>query len=79
MREINFYKTESGKCPVEEFLDSLSSKQAQKVTWVLRLIAPKSDDFDYSDEKINLLDLFLVLWKYFSIKIINFTKKGVVQ
>jgi len=38
MREIIFYKTESGQCPVEEFLDSLSSKQAQKVTWVLRLI-----------------------------------------
>ena len=38
MRTINFYRTESGDCPVEEFLDSLSSKQAQKVLWVLRLI-----------------------------------------
>ena len=38
MREIFFYKTESGKCPVEDFLESLSSKQAQKVTWVLSLI-----------------------------------------
>ena len=38
MREIHFYRTESGICPVEEFLDSLSSKQAQKVTWVLQLI-----------------------------------------
>ena len=38
MREILFYKTESGKCPVEDFLGSLSSKQAQKVTWVLSLI-----------------------------------------
>jgi phage-related protein len=38
MREIIFYRTESGKCPVEEFLDSLHSKEAQKVTWVLRLI-----------------------------------------
>lgn len=38
MREILFYKTESGKCPVEDFLESLSSKQAQKVTWVLSLI-----------------------------------------
>ncbi len=28
----------SGKCPVEEFLDSLSPKEAQKVTWVLKLI-----------------------------------------
>lgn len=38
MREIHFYRTESGICPVEEFLDSLSSIQAQKVTWVLQLI-----------------------------------------
>lgn len=27
-----------GKCPVQEFLDSLSSKLAQKVAWVLRLV-----------------------------------------
>ena len=38
MRRIDFYRTESGHCPVEEFLDSLSGKQAQKVAWVLRLI-----------------------------------------
>jgi phage-related protein len=38
MREIKFYKTTSGKCPVEEFLETLSAKQAQKVTWVLRVI-----------------------------------------
>jgi phage-related protein len=38
MREIVFYRTRSGSCPVEEFLDSLSSKQAQKAAWVLQLI-----------------------------------------
>ena len=38
MREIHFYRTESGLCPVEEFLYSLSAKQAQKVAWVLQLI-----------------------------------------
>ena len=38
MREIRFYRTGSGHCPVEEFLDTLSAKQAQKVTWVLKLI-----------------------------------------
>ena len=38
MRTVNFYRTASGNCPVEEFLDSLSGKQAQKVIWVLRLI-----------------------------------------
>ena len=38
MRTVNFYRTSSGNCPVEDFLDSLSGKQAQKVVWVLRLI-----------------------------------------
>lgn len=38
MREIHFYKLPSGESPIEEFLDSLTSKQAQKVTWVMQLI-----------------------------------------
>ena len=38
MREIHFYRPESGACPIEEFLDSLSGKQSQKVAWVLQLI-----------------------------------------
>jgi len=36
--KVVFFRTVSGKCPVEDFLDSLSGKQAQKVTWVLRII-----------------------------------------
>ncbi len=38
MREVVFYRTESGDCPVEEFLDALTAKQAQKVAWVMELI-----------------------------------------
>jgi phage-related protein len=38
MRSIEFYRTENNRCPVEEFLDSLSVKHAQKVAWVLRLV-----------------------------------------
>lgn len=38
MRAINFYRTRFGRCPVEEFLDALTSKQAQKIAWVLQLI-----------------------------------------
>ncbi|MEQ8525727.1 type II toxin-antitoxin system RelE/ParE family toxin [Gracilimonas sp.] len=38
MKEIKFYKTQYGKVPVKEFLDSLPSKHAQKVTWVLELV-----------------------------------------
>ncbi len=43
MRQINFYRTQSGHCPVEDFLDSLTGKQAQKVAWVLQLI----EDLDH--------------------------------
>lgn len=38
MKEIKFYKTQSGNIPVKEFLDSLPSKYAQKVAWVLELV-----------------------------------------
>ncbi|MGL1930422.1 MAG: type II toxin-antitoxin system RelE/ParE family toxin [Desulfotalea sp.] len=38
MREIIFYESESGKSPVIEFIEELSSKDAQKTTWVLKLI-----------------------------------------
>ncbi len=38
MKEVVFYRTSSGRCPVVEFLDSLESKQARKVTWVLQLL-----------------------------------------
>ena len=38
MKTVNFYITEEGKTPVIDFLDSLSTKQAQKMTWVLQLI-----------------------------------------
>ena len=38
MRKINFYVNEQGIAPVEEFLDSLSSKQAQKIAWVMQLV-----------------------------------------
>lgn len=38
MKTIKFYKLPSGKSPVEDFLDSLSSKEAQKIVWVLQLI-----------------------------------------
>jgi phage-related protein len=38
MREIEFYRTRSGNCPVEDFLDSLTDKQVEKILWVLRII-----------------------------------------
>jgi phage-related protein len=38
VRTIEFYRTPSGTCPVEAFLDSLPDRDARKVTWVLRLV-----------------------------------------
>ena len=43
MKQISFYRTQSGRSPVEEFLDSLTGKQAKKVVWVLRII----EDLDH--------------------------------
>jgi phage-related protein len=37
-RAVIFYKTVDGKCPVQEFLDSLPGKVAQKIAWALRLL-----------------------------------------
>jgi len=37
-KTIIFHRTADGKCPVQEFLDSLPGKVAQKVTWVLSLV-----------------------------------------
>jgi hypothetical protein len=38
MKMISFYRTSSGRCPVEEHLDTLNDTQVAKITWVLKLI-----------------------------------------
>jgi phage-related protein len=38
IKTISFYRTASGKFPVEEHLDNLSDEQAAKIAWVLKLI-----------------------------------------
>jgi len=38
MRSIHFYRLPNNSSPVEEYLDTLTGKQARKVLWVLRLI-----------------------------------------
>jgi len=37
-KRVIFYKTEDGKCPVRDFLDSLPGKAAQKIVWVFSLL-----------------------------------------
>ena len=38
MRQVVFYHLENGKCPVEEYLDSLTEKEVEKVFFILDLI-----------------------------------------
>lgn len=38
MRTVSFYRLPDDISPVEEFLDPLTGKQAQKVLWVLQLV-----------------------------------------
>jgi phage-related protein len=37
-RDVRFYQTDEGRCPVREFIDSLPGKAAQKVVWTLSLL-----------------------------------------
>jgi len=37
-RTVLFYRTIGGRCPVQEFLDSLPGKVAQRIVWVFRLL-----------------------------------------
>ena len=38
MKEIRFYTAATGRCPVQEHLDSLPDKTVQKIAWVLRVV-----------------------------------------
>ena len=61
MRKILFYETVSGRKPIEDFLDRLPAKTAQKVAWVLKLV----EDFEHVPSKyfkkmVNTQDLWEV-------------------
>jgi len=38
MRRIKFFRNKKGTSPIEDYLDTLSDKQVEKVLWVLKLI-----------------------------------------
>jgi phage-related protein len=61
MRKIIFFRTASGQSPIEDFLDQLPAKSAQKVAWVLQLV----EDLDrlpskYFKKLVNTQDLWEV-------------------
>ena len=65
MREGHFYRTISGSCPVEEFFDTLSDKQVEKVLWVLRII--RDIDFvpkEYLKKLVNTDDIWEIRVKF---------------
>jgi len=60
-RQIIFYRTASGQNPVEDFLDQLPPKSAQKVTWVLQLIEDLNPvPSKYFKKLVNTQDLWEV-------------------
>ena len=38
MRKIRFYKFATGRCPIEEYFDSLTNKQFEKISFVLDIV-----------------------------------------
>jgi phage-related protein len=38
MKEILFYSQSNERSPIQEFIDSLNAKQAQKILWALKLV-----------------------------------------
>lgn len=37
-KPVSYFRTADGKCPIEDFLNGLPAKAAQKVVWVLSLL-----------------------------------------
>ena len=61
MRKIIFYRTASGQNPIEDFLDQLPAKSAQKVTWVLKLVEELDQvPSKYFKKLVNTQDLWEV-------------------
>lgn len=62
MKEVIFYKTEDGKSPVEDFLDTLTDKQSQKVAWVLKAIRDiEPIPSQYFKKLVNTQDIWEVM------------------
>lgn len=59
VKNIIFYKTTSGNCPVEERLDSLSDEQTAKIAWVLKLIRePDQVNTRFFKKLVNTKDIW---------------------
>lgn len=65
MRRIEFYKTEIGTSPVEEFMETLDDSQARKVLWVLRLVRELNPiPSNYFSKMVNTDDIWEVRVQY---------------
>ena len=59
IKRILLYTTENGKCPVQDFLDTLSEKVFKKIIWVINLVTElKSPPKTYFKKLINTDDIW---------------------
>ena len=65
-RTIVFYKTENNECPVEDFLDSLSDKIVQKITWILRIVRTEQRISQKFLKKLTSTDIWEIRIEIFS-------------
>jgi phage-related protein len=64
MRSIKFYRTDDGKCPVEDFLDKLTDKEAQKTLATFKLIETSDIVSSKFFKKLSGTDLWECRIKY---------------
>ena len=77
-RVIKFYRTETNKCYIEEFMDSLNDKVAQKILAVFKII--ESDEIVSSKffKKLTGIDIWecRIIWKSDIYRILGFFDKN---
>ncbi|HCS37981.1 MAG TPA: hypothetical protein DIW44_00135 [Anaerolineaceae bacterium] len=81
MRSVIFYHLPNGPCPIEIFLDSLTGKQAKKITWVLKLIEELENvPIQYFKKLIGQDDLWEVRVQFGSddFRLLGFFESGVL-
>jgi len=61
MKQIRFYTTATGRCPVQEHLDELPDKTVQKIAWVLRVVRDLEHvPANYFKKLVNTADIWEV-------------------
>ncbi len=77
-RHIKFYRFENEECPVEEFLDQLSEKAAQKIIAVFKLIEDVDMVSSKFFKKLPGTDIWecRIMWQSDIFRILGFFEKN---